>query len=175
MRQQPQFRVVTVQLDAALEVSVESFDSVDWHAIQRWLIPTDDDESARVRRHEVEASAASSGWELPTGRWPRASRAGRRVLHPVRPANWHTIVAGATAYRRQLMKEFAAQDQAWRHLIRDSVTAGDLNPVGAAEAAEVSRWRIYQLMKDPTHTDETVKIAEATVQQQRNRTLGTPA
>jgi hypothetical protein len=67
-------------------------------------------------------------------------------------------------------------DQAWRRLLVDAVSVGALGPSGAAGAADITRWRVYQIIKDPV-SDELVKIAEATVQQRppRKRARTAPA
>jgi hypothetical protein len=84
------------------------------------------------------------------------------------PVDWWTILSEATTYRRQQIERFIAMDQAWRGVLVDAVSVGSLGPSGAAGAADITRWRVYQIIKDPGST-ELVKIAEATAQQRSSR------
>lgn len=166
-------RLVVAQANARFEAVVEASRDGGWQVIQRWPLRSGADSTARSRRLELEAAAAEFGWSLPAGRWPHRNRAGRQVV-PLTAVDWWTVLSKATAYRRQQIEEFIAMDQAWRGTLLDAVSVGRLGPSLAAEAAEITRWRVYQIIKDPVST-ELVKIAEATVQQRpkRRRASGT--
>lgn len=160
-------RLVVAQVNARFEAVVEVFRDGGWQVIQRWPLRFGVDSTARSRRHELEAAATEFGWSLPAGRWPHRNRAGRQVV-PLTPVDWWTVLSKATAHRRQRIEEFIAMDQAWRSTLLDAVNVGRLGPSLAAEAADITRWRVYQIIKDPVST-ELVKIAEATVQQRPKR------
>lgn len=160
-------RLVVAQVNARLEAVVEAFRDGGWHIIQRWPLRSKADSTARGRRLDLERIAAEFGWSLPAGRWPHRNRAGRQIV-PLTPVDWYTILSKATAYRRSQIEEFIAMDQAWRRVLVDAVTVGALGPSGAAGAADITRWRVYQIIKDPVST-ELVKIAEATAQQRPPR------
>lgn len=160
-------RLVVAQVNARFEAVVEGLRDGSWHVIQRWPMRSAADSTTRSRRQELEATAAEFGWSLPAGRWPHRNRAGRQVV-ALTPADWYIILSKATAYRRRQIEEFIAMDQSWRGVLLDAVTVGSLGPSGAAGAADITRWRVYQIIKDPVST-ELVKIAEATAQQRSPR------
>lgn len=165
-------RLVVAQVNARFEAVVEGSRDGSWHVIQRWPMRSGADSTTRSRRQELEAAAAEFGWSLPAGRWPHRNRAGRQVV-ALTPVDWYTILSKATAYRRSQIEEFIAMDQAWRGVLLDAVTVGSLGPSGAAGAADITRWRVYQILKDPV-SNELVKIAEATAQQRSPRKRATP-
>ena len=158
---------MVAQVNARLEAVVEASCDGSWQVIQRWPLQSAADSTARSRRQELERAAADFGWSLPAGRWPHRNRAGRQVV-ALTPVDWYTILSKATAYRRAQIEEFIAMDQAWRRVLVDAVTVGALGPSGAAGAADITRWRVYQIIKDPVST-ELVKIAEATAQRRPTR------
>ena len=162
---------MTSRVAARLEAVVEASRDGGWQVIQRWSLRSGVDSTARARRQELERAAAEAGWSLPAGRWPHRNRAGRQIV-ALTPVDWYTILSKATAYRRSQIEEFIAMDTAWRGVLLDAVTVGSLGPSGAAGAAEITRWRVYQIIKDPVST-ELVKIAEATVQQRSPRRRAT--
>lgn len=165
-------RLVVAQVNARFEAVVEaSRDDGGWQVIQRWLLRPSAESTTRSRRQELETAAAEFGWSLPAGRWPHRNRAGRQVV-ALTPVDWYTILSKATAYRRSQIEEFIAMDQAWRGVLLDAVTVGSLGPSGAAGAADITRWRVYQIIKDPVST-ELVKVAEATAQQRPPRKRAT--
>ena len=164
-------RLVVAQVNARLEAVVEASRDGGWQIIQRWPLQSGPKSTARSRRLELETVAAEFGWSLPAGRWPRLNWAGRQVV-ALTPMDWYTILSKATAYRRAQIEEFIAMDQAWRRVLVDAVTVGALGPSGAAGAADITRWRVYQIIKDPVST-ELVKIAEATAQQRPPRKQAT--
>jgi hypothetical protein len=164
-------RLVVAQVNARFEAVVEASRNGSWQVIQRWPLRSGVEGTTRSRRQELETTAAEFGWSLPAGRWPHRNRAGRQVV-ALTPVDWYTILSKATAYRRSRIEEFIAMDQAWRHVLVDAVTVGALGPSGAAGAADITRWRVYQILKDPVST-ELVKIAEATAQQRQPRRRAT--
>lgn len=164
-------RLVVAQVNARFEAVVEASRNGGWQVIQRWPLRSGAGSTARNRRQELEAAAAEAGWSLPAGRWPHRNRAGRQIV-ALTPVDWWTILSTATAYRRQQIEEFIAMDQAWRGVLLDAVHVGSLGPSGAAQAADITRWRVYQIIKDPVST-ELVKVAEATVQQRPKRKQAT--
>lgn len=164
---QGSYRVMTSRGSGAREAVVEASRDGSWQVIQRWSLQFGPDSTVRRRRQRLEAAATEAGWSLPEGRWPRPNRAGRQIL-PLTPVDWWTILSKATSYRRTRIEEFIAMDQAWRGVLLDAVNVGSLGPAGAAQAADVTRWRVYQIIKDPGST-ELVKVAEATVQQRPPR------
>lgn len=164
-------RLVVAQVNARLEAVVESSRDNGWQVIQRWSLRSGAARTARSRRQELEAAAAEAGWSLPAGRWPHRTRAGRQIIS-LTPVDWWTILSKASAYRRQQIEEFIAMDQAWRGVLVDAVTVGSLGPSGAAGAADLTRWRVYQIIKDPVST-ELVKVAEATAQHLQPRKRAT--
>jgi len=167
-------RLVVAQVNSRFEAAVEASRDGRWQVIQRWPLRSGADSTPRSRRQELETAAAETGWSLPAGRWPHRNRAGRQIV-ALTPVNWYTILSKATAYRRSQIEEFIAMDQAWRDVLVDAVTVGALGPSGAAGAADITRWRVYQIIKDPAST-EVVKVAEATAQQRLNRKrAATPA
>lgn len=162
-------RLVVAQVNARFEAVVEASRDGSWQVVQRWTLRSGADSTARSRRRELETVAAEAGWSLPAGRWPHRNRAGRQIV-ALTSVDWWTILSKATAYRRQQIDEFIAMDQAWRGVVLDAV--GSLGPSGAAGAADITRWRVYQIIRDPVST-ELVRIAEATAQQQRPRKRAT--
>lgn len=164
-------RLVVAQINTQFEAVVEASSDGSWQVIQRWPMRSGADSTARGRRQELEAAAPQFGWSLPAGRWPHRNRAGKQVV-AITPVNWYTILSKATAYRRHQIEEFIAMDQAWRKVLVDAVTVGSLGPSGAAGAADITRWRVYQIIKDPIST-ELVKIAEATAQHRTPRKRAT--
>lgn len=161
------YRLVVAEVNGWFEAVVERSRDGGWRAIQRWPLESGAGSTAKSRRRELETVAADAGWALPAGRWPRPNQAGRQIV-TLTPVDWWTILSEATAYRRQQIEQFIAMDQAWRRVLMDAVSVGSLGPSGAAGAADITRWRVYQIIKDPGST-ELVKIAEATAQQRSSR------
>lgn len=160
-------RLAVAQVNGRFEAVAEAARDGGWQVIQRWPLRCGADSTARARRQELEMAAATFGWSLPTGRWPRPNRAGRQLV-ALTPVDWYTILSKATAYRRSQIEEFIAMDSAWRGVLLDAVSVGALGASGAAGAADITRWRVYQILKDPV-SNELVKIAEATAQHRTPR------
>ena len=67
----------------------------------------------------------------------------------VEPAHYEQIVQDVTLARKRAQTEYKRQDAAWRSIIRRAMHDG-VSPTALAEAAQISRARVYQI-RDGRH------------------------
>lgn len=132
-----------------------------WTPLQHWSLACSPSTTVRQRRELLVAAAAENGWSLPDGRWPAPRRDGRRFLTGVKVANYRIALHHASKYRHTRIEEFIRIDQAWRALV--TAASGAVGPSSAAAAAGVTRWRVYQIVRDP-YSSELGRVVETTTQ-----------
>lgn len=136
------FRCEILQHHQHADLRIQYGSDGNWTDVQSWEAPCS--ANSRERRLILTASAREHGWHLDIAEWPRASR-GRTVLTLIHPDNWTLILKEITAVRDQYLDEFARLDHAWQVIITKSVTIGHLTRATAAEAAQISPGRVYQI------------------------------
>lgn len=137
-----------------------------WIPVQQWSLACSRSTTVRQRRELLLAAADEFGWILPDGRWPAPRRDGRRFVPGVKVANYRIALRHASKYRHTRIEEFIRIDQAWRALVTAASSA--VGGSSAAEAAGVSRWRVYQIVRDP-YSSELGRVVETTTQHAQQR------
>lgn len=163
------YRLAATQWADILDVTVESGQPDRWVPVQQWSIDCTAETSARERRKRLEAKAAGFGWDLPGGRWPRMSRNSLLVLQPLAPRSWRSVLKTASAFRREWIEDFVAMDTAWRGIVVDAMASGETAAMEVAAATEMTRWRVYQILKDPGGGGEAGKVALTTAQHRKKK------
>ncbi len=139
-----------------------------WVGIQRWSAPCPETMAASNRRLVLTEAAVQHGWSIPAESW-KPRRHGVITLSEIHPVDWLTIVTEATARRTEVVAQFAKVNQAWSTILKDAIDIGNRTPTELVGPAQVTRARIYQILK---HIDDAPANPEVSAALAPHHTLG---
>lgn len=142
-----QLKVTYADTTARCEIQRQLPDET-WVTAQQWHV--DDIDNRKQRRHLITTTARDHGWITPDGRWPRTHRDGTCVIGDIFPFLWRAIVADATAFRAQALRDAAAADTAWRHAVVAAQDLGGLSAPDLAAVTGLTKHAIYAINTDTT-------------------------
>ena len=125
------YRLVITVTDEVTTCVIERIREGTWVPVQTWNTE----------------SAANHGWQVPADAWGPI-RHNRIVVKTIHPTGWASVVADATRRRDEALAQLGTIDLAWRDVLADAAAIGHLPATTIAEAAGVSRGRVYQLREE---------------------------
>lgn len=109
--------------------------------LQHWQINLPDTTPAQFLR----ADAARHGWSLAAEDLPTLDPGTYAI--PATPHDWERILAEVTQRRADRQAELTQLETVWQHCIIGARAEGHLGPMVVANAAGITRGRVYQIMR----------------------------
>lgn len=141
------YRLVITVTDEVTTCVIERIREGTWVPVQTWNTDVTARTRAPERRLKIAESAANHGWQVPADAWGPI-RHNRIVVKTIHPTGWASVVADATRRRDEALAQLGTIDLAWRDVLADAAAIGHLPATTIAEAAGVSRGRVYQLREE---------------------------
>lgn len=161
------YRLVITFTDDGATCVIERVREGEWIPVQTWTTDATVRTRAPERRLKITESAADHGWQVPADAWGPI-RHGRIIVETIHPAGWISVVTDATQRREEALARLGAIDLAWREVLVDAASIGHLSAAAIAEAAGVSRGRVYQLREERREGVSALDAGRALAQRRKS-------